>query len=120
MISLISGDELSWSIYPIETIIAEKLHAIVARGDANSRSKDVYDLMLFLPRADEKVLSEAIEKCFEFRKTEMPESFVKLLKQLDTSILEKGWASATVSIDKAPKFKTTFEALTKMLEARRL
>jgi hypothetical protein len=118
--SFILDEELSWSIYPVETIIAEKLHAMAARGDANSRSKDVYDLAFFLPTADEKVLREALKKCFEFRKTEVPENFAHLLKQLDTSILEKGWASATVSIGSAPKFKTVFSKMIDLLQAMQL
>jgi len=36
--SLPSGnDEISWSVYPIETICAEKLHALISSGDENSR-----------------------------------------------------------------------------------
>lgn len=120
VVSLISDDELSWSIYPVETIIAEKLHAMVARGDANSRSKDVYDLVRFLPMADDKVLRQALKKCFEFRKTAMPGSFAGLLAQLNTSILEKGWASATVSVEKASNFKATFTTLIGLLEKIRL
>ena len=38
---LISNETLSWSVYPIETIVAEKLHAVVAHADGNSRSKDI-------------------------------------------------------------------------------
>jgi hypothetical protein len=37
------NEGLSWSVYPFETIIAEKLHALIAHEDANSRSKDVHD-----------------------------------------------------------------------------
>ena len=58
--SVLSGEELNWSVYPIETIIAEKLHALVSHGDQNSRSKDVHDLAVFLPKADAKVLKEAV------------------------------------------------------------
>jgi predicted nucleotidyltransferase component of viral defense system len=50
MMTLLSNEELSWSVYPIETIIAEKLHALVDRGELNSRSKDVFDLVAFLPK----------------------------------------------------------------------
>ena len=49
--TLLSGETMSWSVYPIETIIAEKLHAVVVRGGANSRSKDIHDLAIFLPKA---------------------------------------------------------------------
>ncbi|MBK7844185.1 MAG: nucleotidyl transferase AbiEii/AbiGii toxin family protein [Bdellovibrionales bacterium] len=49
--SLLTGnDEISWAVYPIETICAEKLHALISHGDQNSRSKDVHDLAIFYPR----------------------------------------------------------------------
>lgn len=55
--SLFSGiEDISWSVYPIETICAEKLHALISHGDENSRSKDVHDLAIFLPKADPKTL----------------------------------------------------------------
>ena len=57
--TLLSGEELSWSVYPIETMIAEKLHALISLGAANSRSKDVYDLSIFLPKANSKILASA-------------------------------------------------------------
>ena len=58
------GDDLNWLIYSVETIIAEKLHALVAHGDINSRSKDVYDLAIFLPKADPDILEAALKRCF--------------------------------------------------------
>lgn len=49
---IIPRSNLSWLVYPVETIIAEKMHALVSHGDINSRSKDVYDLAFLLPKAD--------------------------------------------------------------------
>lgn len=110
--SLLSKDEsLSWSVYPIETIIAEKLHAVISHGDQNSRSKDIYDLGIFLPKADSKILHEALRRCFEFRETDMPHSFTKTLESVDTTRLEKGWASAVGSIAEAPSFKKSFDTV---------
>jgi len=74
--SLLAGnDEISWSVYPIETICAEKLHALISHGDQNSRSKDVHDLAVFLPKVDGPTLKEALKRCFDFRSTELPKSF---------------------------------------------
>jgi predicted nucleotidyltransferase component of viral defense system len=103
--------ELNWSVYPIETIIAEKLHALMAHGDQNSRSKDVHDLAVFLPKADVMVLKKAVKNCFEYRKTEMPSDFSNTLKKLNTIRLERGWPSATASIPDAPTFRSAFEAV---------
>lgn len=60
--------------YPKETVIAEKLQAMVALGRANSRMKDFYDVW-FLANAFEftdKRLARAIVATFNRRKTEIP------------------------------------------------
>lgn len=109
--SLLQDESISWSVYPIETIIAEKLHALIAHGDQNSRSKDVHDLAIFLPKANSKVLKEALRNCFDFRETQVPMNFSNSLKELNTARLKKGWASAVSSIANAPSFKDAFEIL---------
>ena len=110
--SLFLGNEdFSWSVYPIETICAEKLHALISHGDENSRSKDVHDLALFLPKTDPKTLKKAIRNCFEFRDTEMPQIFFDEVKKLNTSRLEKGWDSAVSSIPNVGSFNEAFKAL---------
>jgi len=109
-------ENISWSVYPIETIIAEKLHALISHGNQNSRSKDIHDLAIFLPKANFKVLREALKRCFDFRETDLPESFLSSLKQLNTARLEKGWASAISSIPNTTTFKSSFEAMIKLIE----
>jgi len=113
---LLSDEDLSWSVYPIETIIAEKLHALVVREEANSRSKDIYDLKIFLPKADKEVLKTALKKCFAYRGADLPQSFSEFLKSLNTAVLERGWPSAVASILDAPQFKTAFAELISHLE----
>ncbi|MFN7904176.1 MAG: nucleotidyl transferase AbiEii/AbiGii toxin family protein [Pseudobdellovibrionaceae bacterium] len=108
---LIGHELISWSVYPIETICAEKLHALISHGDQNSRSKDVHDLAVFLPKTDPKTLKKAIKNCFEFRETEVPESFLKDVKNLNTSRLQKGWSSAVASIPSATSFEEAFKRL---------
>lgn len=116
MMTLLSNEELSWSVYPIETIIAEKLHALVARGELNSRSKDVFDLVAFLPKAKTEALRESLAKCFKYRETELPERLSDVVKEMDTKTLERGWVSAVASIQGAPKFRDTFAELISLLE----
>jgi hypothetical protein len=114
--SLLSpNDEISWSVYPIETICAEKLHALISHGDENSRSKDVHDLAIFLPKVDGPTLKEALKRSFEFRSTELPTSFYAEIKKLKTDRLERGWASAVDSIPNAMSFKTAFEKMVKLI-----
>ena len=114
--SLLSGnDEISWSVYPIETICAEKLHALFSHGDQNSRSKDVHDLAVFLPKVDGPTLKEALKRSFEFRSTELPKSFHTEIKNIKTDWLQRGWASAVDSVPNAMSFKTAFEKVVKLI-----
>ena len=60
--------------YPLETVIAEKFHATVALGRANSRMKDYYDVWM-LTRAFEierERLQRAIAATFDRRNTVIP------------------------------------------------
>jgi predicted nucleotidyltransferase component of viral defense system len=62
--------------YPQETVVAEKLQAMVVLGIGNSRMKDFYDLW-YLSRQfgfPGPVLSRAIRATFERRKTPIPAS----------------------------------------------
>jgi predicted nucleotidyltransferase component of viral defense system len=60
--------------YPVETVVAEKLQAMVSLGIANSRMKDFFDLWHIARKTafDGKKLSAAIEGTFERRKTAIP------------------------------------------------
>jgi predicted nucleotidyltransferase component of viral defense system len=58
-------------VYPPETVIAEKLQAMIVNGVNNSRIKDYYDC-LFLARNfefDGEVLKQAIKATFQHRQT---------------------------------------------------
>lgn len=60
--------------YPIYTVVAEKLEAVVKLGTANTRLKDFYDLV-FLSRRfefDGPTLRKAIEATFTRRETALP------------------------------------------------
>jgi hypothetical protein len=77
-------------VSPAETIITERLHALISHGDANSRSKDVHDLSVFLPIADPDILEIAQNRCFEFRKPEQPKEVSEEIKKINTHRLEQG------------------------------
>ncbi len=61
--------------YLPETVIAEKLEAIVVLGDRNSRIKDYFDLRYLAERFefDGPQLAEAIRRTFARRGTPIPE-----------------------------------------------
>jgi len=60
--------------YPLETIVAEKLQAILFLGRINSRMKDFYDIWILISNFDfdAKILQEAIFRTFKHRNTEIP------------------------------------------------
>lgn len=89
---LIGKGELSWFVYPVETIIAEKIHAWVDHGKYNSRSKDLFDLSYLLEKAEKSRLINAIENCFKHRGTNPPKNLLEHLKSIDQSFLKKGWS----------------------------
>jgi predicted nucleotidyltransferase component of viral defense system len=63
------------SSYPPETVVAEKLQAMIYLGLINSRMKDYYDLWIIAKQFDFDglILQESIRRTFENRKTSLPE-----------------------------------------------
>ena len=61
-------------VYPVYTVIAEKYHAMVALGLANSRMKDFFDLATIAVRSDLEgaTLARAIAATFARRNTALP------------------------------------------------
>lgn len=61
-------------MYTPESVIAEKLEAIVSLGIANSRMKDFHDLWVLLQRfsLDDAAIAKAIRATFERRGTTIP------------------------------------------------
>lgn len=59
------------TVYPIETVVAEKWEATISLGDANTRLKDVIDLdeLAGSEPFDGTILQQAIRRTFERRKT---------------------------------------------------
>lgn len=70
----LGGDTIELLAYPVETAIAEKLQAMVALGNANSRMKDFYDVWICSIHLDlnGKTLLKAIDATFKNRQTSVP------------------------------------------------
>jgi predicted nucleotidyltransferase component of viral defense system len=60
--------------YPVETVIAEKFHAMVVLGQANSRMKDYYDVWMLRStfELEPERLRQAIAATFARRNTPIP------------------------------------------------
>ena len=63
-------------VYPREAVVAEKLHAMVAHGERNSRYKDFYDLQVLAQHFDfdGEHLVHAVGATFEQRRTPVSEA----------------------------------------------
>jgi predicted nucleotidyltransferase component of viral defense system len=61
--------------YPRETVLAEKLHAMVLFGIRNTRMKDYFDVYVLLRegKVNDATLGRAIAATFARRRTELPE-----------------------------------------------
>lgn len=61
-------------VYPVYTVIAEKYHAMVVLGLANSRMKDFYDIAVIAKRTELQgaILAQAIAATFARRNTPLP------------------------------------------------
>lgn len=61
-------------MYPVETVIAEKLEAAVKLGMVNSRMKDFYDLLVIFRQYpyDSRLLPRAVAETFACRGTPLP------------------------------------------------
>ena len=61
--------------YPVETVVAEKFHALATRGMTNSRLKDYYDLWLIADmfELERAPLAAAVRQTFALRETALPQ-----------------------------------------------
>lgn len=87
--------------YPKETVVAEKLEAIVRLGVANTRLKDFYDLWA-LARSyafDGPALATAIEATFRRRQTELPSDVPAGLRPEFAERAETQWRAFCRRID---------------------
>lgn len=64
------------AVYPLETVVAEKLEALVKLAGFNTRLKDYFDLWILMryENVDRALLPEAIRATFARRKTAFPQT----------------------------------------------
>lgn len=71
----ILGDKYDLKFYPIESVLSEKLHTILARAENNSRSKDYYDIHTIINKQIENInfedLKIAVSLTFKYRQTKI-------------------------------------------------
>lgn len=81
--STILGDIIELNMYPLETVLSEKLQTILTRAENNSRSKNFYDIYAILKNKLDviniKELKVAVFKTFTYRKTEVSKDEAKVI-----------------------------------------
>lgn len=99
--------------YPPETVIAEKLEAMVALGEINSRMKDFYDIWLLAQEKafDGAVLKKAIEMTFHTRDTPFPEGIPPAFTQEFARDKQSQWGAFYGKIEQALEQGTDFESV---------
>ena len=99
-------------VYPVYTVVAEKLHAMVALALDNSRMKDFYDLWAIAKGFDleSALLAKAIAATFERRRTEIPSGTpVALTPEFAESARRKRHWEGFVRRNRLPAESVTFE-----------
>jgi predicted nucleotidyltransferase component of viral defense system len=88
-------------MYPPETVVAEKLEAMVYLGSLNSRMKDFYDVWRLSRQFefDDSVLGEAIRQTFDNRGTELIPFGELKAELLENETLEKLWSAFLAKTD---------------------
>lgn len=107
--------------YPPETVVAEKLQAMVMLGVANTRMKDFYDLWVIARRFsfEGPLLTKAIAATFRRRRTPLPDDVPVALTAdfSDDGGRKKQWAAFLGRIDQeyAPGLPDVVDALSRFL-----
>jgi Nucleotidyl transferase AbiEii toxin, Type IV TA system len=115
--AIVHDAAISWLVYPPETIFSEKIHSMVANGDRNSRSKDVFDLAHYTSIVNPNIVKTAILNTFSYRQMPVPGSIAETLANIDTSVLRLGWRSATRDIPGKPDFDAEFSRIIEFLKS---
>lgn len=92
---LFEDRELTIMTYNIETVIAEKFQAVIARGTLNGRMKDYYDLFYLLKNKKSEIskhnLKLAINKTFEKRNTDLNTASTIIKEIKNSEFTKKLW-----------------------------
>lgn len=117
MPSLLQGEKpVTWLVYPKEFIAAEKLETLYSRGSANSRAKDIVDLIDLMPQCKNKEnLVEATDQTFKNRGTSKPTSWVKTAQSFDKTILSAAWPGIMLQLDEKRDFEESWKLFMDLL-----
>ena len=107
--------------YSLETVVAEKMHAVIDLADQRSRMKDYYDLYQILntQELDTDVLQEAIARTFENRHTKYDHDTMFFRNDFgENPVMETRWKAFTKKI--TAKQSIPFSEVVEYLQERLL
>jgi predicted nucleotidyltransferase component of viral defense system len=87
-------DEISLLVYPLETILAEKLQTLVSRGEVNSRMKEYFDIVTLLKNINLEYtkVTDAIQGTFAYRQTDFKLLPIQFTDE-NVAKLQKYWSA---------------------------
>lgn len=94
---MLSDDKIEILAYNIETILSEKIHSIIQKGEDNTRARDYYDIYILEKTKKEEInnniLKEAIINKFEERKNSnlVSNIYLKVLNLENNIKLKELW-----------------------------
>ena len=120
---LFDEEPIPMLVYPLETILAEKIETILKRVDQNTRLRDYYDVFLFAHRyknrIDPSILNNALLATIQSRGTGgILDSISKRIKVIAGSEdLQNRWIAyqSEYSYAQGIEFESTLESLTEIL-----
>ncbi len=117
LIPELPGPEIN--AYPVYSVIAEKLEAMVTLGDQNSRMKDFFDIHYLVTNEtlDAQLLKDAIIATFERRKTDLPQTGPQSLSEEFAGLKQTQW-QAFLGRNKLDRVNSDFSAILQSIRER--
>jgi len=97
--------------------ILYNLSFLIHNNWGGSRTKDIFDLNLLLPKCNAINLKKSLTETFRYRGDHLPENIILNISQIDRTLLKMGWASAVSDIPKSLNFDKEFEGILAHLKA---
>ena len=113
--SLIGQEDFRWRVYSVETLVSEKLHALITRGSDNSRSRDIFDIYLLLDLCEAGQLYDSLMATFRSRGDALPASIIEVIVGIDNSLLKRGWSKVVATTEIDLGFDEAFRGVTEKL-----
>jgi len=115
-LGLLELPKASIYIYPLESILSEKIHTLEKYGVLNSRMKDVFDIWYIASnhRIEGEVLAQALQATFINRKTSFPKSLIIFDEGYINPLRINSWKSLEkkiISSENLPALSTVIDQL---------